>query len=158
MEQIKKVIPYFIIILVVLLVRKFIITPTIVDGDSMNPNYYDNEVLLLKEFGNNYKRYDVIVFYYNKERLIKRIIGLPGDIVKAIDGKLYINDKEIEDVTNVYTNSFITERVPDNMYFVLGDNRLISEDSRVIGFVDKDDIRGKIIYRLYPFYSFGKIK
>ena len=71
---------------------------------------------------------------------------------------LYVDDVLIEDVTDVETGAFITQTIPDDMYFVLGDNRVNSEDSRIIGFIKKEDIRGKVIYRLYPISSFGKIE
>ena len=89
----KELIPYIIIIIVVILIRTFIITPVRVDGDSMNPTLENTNLLLLEKFNKNYKRFDVIVFNHNNTKLVKRIIGLPGDSIEYKTDKLYINGK-----------------------------------------------------------------
>ena len=90
--------------------------------------------------------------------LIKRIIGLPGDTVECINGKIFINDQEYDDkYAYGITDDFSKVELKEDEYFILGDNRLVSEDSRYFGPVKKNNIKGKIIFSLYPFNRFGKI-
>jgi len=163
MKYLKELLPYLITIIVVVLIRSFIITPVKVDGTSMVPTLIDNQVLLLEKFDHNYQRFDIVVLYYNDERLVKRVIGLPGETVSYKNNKLYINNKEVkEDFIDVNTRDFelsdIGETIiPEGKYFVVGDNRGSSTDSRIIGLISKEDIHGKIVFSLYPFNRFGKI-
>lgn len=163
MKFIKELIPYIVIILVVVLIRTFIITPARVDGDSMNPTLKDGQILLLDKMTKNYNRMDIIVFNYKNERLIKRVIGLPGETVEIKDNKIYINNNLIEDYSDsVDTADFKLSnigltKIPDDCYFVLGDNRYNSMDSRMIGVIKKSDTLGKIVYRIFPFSKFGSI-
>ena len=89
--------PYIIIVIVVALIRTFIITPVQVEGMSMYSTLDDKEILLLKKYDKSYDRFDVVVFNYNNTKLIKRVVGLPGDTVKYKDNKLYINGKYIKE-------------------------------------------------------------
>lgn len=163
MKLVKELIPYIIIIIVVVLIRSFIITPVKVDGPSMEKTLYDGDILLLEKYDKDYERFDVVVLKYNNDKLVKRVIGLPGDRVEYKHDTLYINGEEIEE-------SFIDEKtenfslkelgynvIPEGYYFVVGDNRNNSLDSRYIGLIKKDDIEGKVIFRIFPFKSFGKI-
>ena len=151
MKIIKEIVPYIVIIVVVVLIRLFIATPVRVDGDSMNPTLSNNQILLLNKMDKHYKRFDVIVFNHNGNKLVKRIIGLPGDKVTYTDNKLYINDKLIkENYTRKNTDDFTSDKVPSDMYFVLGDNRSNSLDSRYIGFVSKSDIEGVVNFSIIP--------
>lgn len=151
MKIVKEIVPYIVIIVVVVLIRLFIATPVRVDGDSMNPTLSNNQILLLNKMDKNYKRFDVIVFNHNGNKLVKRIIGLPGDKVTYTDNKLYINDKLIkEKYTRKNTDDFTSDKVPSDMYFVLGDNRSNSLDSRYIGFVSKSDIEGVVNFSIIP--------
>lgn len=155
--------PYIIIVIVVALIRSFIITPVQVEGMSMYSTLDDKEVLLLKKYDKNYQRFDIVVFNYNNSKLIKRIVGLPGDTVEYKDNKLYINGKYIEE--DFLTNNQMTadfnltdlgmETVPDGYYFVMGDNRTNSTDSRIIGVVAKEDIEGITNFAIFPFSKFG---
>ena len=157
---IKELYPYVIIIIVVVLIRSFIITPVIVSGNSMLPNFNDGELLLVKKIGYNekaIKRFDVIVIKKDKEEIIKRVIGLPGEHVSYKNNKLYINDKLVsEDYTHLNTKDFNLEEIctcstiPEGKYLVLGDNRPISKDSRSIGLIEEKDIVGKSVFRLWP--------
>ena len=99
MRLIKELIPYLVIILVVAVLRMFIITPVIVQGESMVPTLDGGEVMILKKYDTNYKRFDIVVVDSSVDgnNLIKRVIGLPGETIKYKDGKLYINDEEIDD-------------------------------------------------------------
>ena len=161
---IKEAIPYIAIIIIVILIRSFIITPVQVDGKSMVPTLENNEVLLLKKYDHSFNRFDIIVFDYNGNRLIKRVVGLPGEYVEYKDNKLYINGVYIKEnfKTNSETYDFKLEdielkKVPENAYFVMGDNRGNSTDSRMIGPISKDLIRGSTNFSIFPFKTLGKI-
>lgn len=163
MKWIRELLPYIIIIIVVVFIRTFFITPVRVDGPSMNPTLANGQILLLNKTAKSFNRMDIVVFKYKKEKLIKRVIGLPGDHVKITNNKLYINDKEVEDYSNsVKTADFdLTElgvnTIPEGYYFVMGDNRYDSTDSRIIGLISQKQITGRIVYRFFPFDKFGVI-
>ncbi len=166
-KKIKEILPYIIIIIVVVLIRSFIITPIIVSGDSMKPNLHDGEVLLERKIGYNsssIKRFDIVVIKNDNEEIIKRIIGMPGEHISYKNNKLYVNDKFMGTNFNYRdTNDFNLEEIcsctsiPEGKYLVLGDNRPISKDSRIIGLVDEKDILGKAVYRIWPISKFGDI-
>lgn len=166
-KQIKEILPYIIIIIVVVLIRSFIITPIIVSGDSMKPNLHNKEILLERKIGYNstsIKRFDIVVIKNDNEEIIKRIIGMPGEHIAYKNNKLYVNDKLMETNFNYRdTNDFNLEEIcsctsiPEGKYLVLGDNRPISKDSRIIGLVDEKDILGKAVYRIWPISKFGDI-
>ena len=161
---IKEIIPYIIIIIVVVLIRTFIITPVKVDGASMVPTLDDKEILILKKYDHTFERFDIIVFDYNDNRLIKRVIGLPGDHVEYRNDKLYINGKRVKEtfIRNSKTQDFKLEdieldKVSKGCYFVMGDNRGNSTDSRIIGEVCEEDIKGSTNLSIFPFNKIGKI-
>lgn len=168
-------IPYLIIIIIVVFVRTWIITPVIVRGDSMDETLHDGEVLILNKLNykiNNIKRYDIIVIKdKDNDYIIKRVIGLPGDKIKYKDNFLYINEKQIkktftEDETEDFTLEEICEitddecsdGIPQGKYLVLGDNRDVSADSRTKGLIKKEQIIGKTIFRLWPLTRIGITK
>ncbi|MBE6159767.1 MAG: signal peptidase I [Lactobacillales bacterium] len=158
---IKELIPYVIIIVVVVLIRMFIVTPVQVDGNSMYPTLKDNEILLLKKYDQKYKRFDIVVLNYNNSKLIKRIIGLPGEHIEYKDNKLYVNGKYVKErfKRNTETSDFeIDKKIPKGYYFVMGDNRDNSTDSRMIGFISKNDLEGVSDIALFPFDRFGSVK
>ncbi len=160
----KELLPYIIIVFVVIFIRTFIITPVRVEGESMYPNLNDGEILILKKYDKAYSRFDVVVFNYKNDKLIKRVIGLPGEKVEYKNNKLYIDGKLLKEnfKTNSPTIDFKLEEIgydviPDGYYFVMGDNRNNSTDSRIIGLVSKDDIVGSTNFSLFPFSTIGKI-
>lgn len=159
MKIIRELIPYVAIIVLIIIVRIYIITPVRVDGASMNKTLNDGDILLLYKMA-KIDRYDIVVLdeEYDDEIIIKRIIGLPGDTVEIKDNKIYVNDDEITD-EYAYGDTSDYEKVTlaDDEYFILGDNRLISKDSRYFGPIKKDDIIGEVVFRLWPFKSFGTI-
>ena len=161
---IKELIPYIVIIVIVILLRSFVITPVQVEGASMYPTLKDNEILLLKKYDHSFERFDIVVFNYNGSRLIKRVIGFPGEYVEYKDNKLYINDKQVKEdfISTQKTNDFKLEelgydKIPEGYYFVMGDNRNNSTDSRVIGLVKEDEIYGSTNLSLFPFSEMGRI-
>lgn len=163
---IKELIPYLIIIIVVILIRSFIVDPVVVVGDSMYPTLKDNEILILNRLDykfNKVKRNDIVVITTKDDYIIKRVIGLPKEHIKYVYGNLYVNDEKIEDAYSKKTSNFnLTElgvdTIPENKYLVLGDNREISADSRMIGLIDIKDIQGSVSIRIWPFNRFGKIE
>ena len=164
---IKELLPYVLILGGVILIRTFIVTPVIVSGDSMKPNLHNGDLLLERKIGynsTNIKRFDIVVIKEGKEEIIKRIIGLPGAHISYKNNKLYVNDKVLEENFDFRkTNDFNLEEIcscnsiPEGKYLVLGDNRPISKDSRMIGLIDEKDILGKAVYRIWPISKFGNI-
>lgn len=163
MKLIKELIPYVVIVLVVVLVRSFIITPVRVNGDSMKSTLHDGDILLLEKYDTNYKRFDIVVAKYNGEKIVKRVIGLPGDTVEYRNNILYINGERVdepftdEDTENFSLKQIGYDKIPEGYYFIVGDNRDDSLDSRYLGLFKKDSIEGKVIFRIFPFSGFGKI-
>jgi len=168
-------VPYLVIIVVVILIRSYIITPVIVRGDSMDETLHDGEVLLLSKISykvDDIKRFDIVVVKdRDDDYIIKRVIGMPNDRVSYIDNVLYINDKEItktftEDETLDFdleeickiNNDDCSDGIPLGKYLVLGDNRDISADSRMKGLIDKEQIIGKTVVRLWPLEKISTIK
>ena len=156
---IKELIPYIVIIIVVVLIRTYIVTPVIVVGDSMVPTLKDNQILLLNKFDykfNKIERYDIVVIKVGKSEIIKRVIGLPGENIEYKNNTLYINGHEEETIYNFDTDDFKLEeickcdKIPQDKYLVLGDNRAVSSDSRIIGLIDKEDIKGSTTISIWP--------
>lgn len=110
----KELIEYLIIILVVLFIRFFIITPIKVQQKSMFPTLNPNDIMILDKISlklGNIERFDIVVIKYEKEYLIKRVIGLPGEIIEYKEGKLYVNGKQIpETFIRVNTADFKLEK------------------------------------------------
>ncbi len=160
MKVIKEVIPYIVIVVVVVLIRTFIITPVRVDGDSMKNTLKNGDILLLYKLS-SIDRFDIIVLDEEKdnEKIIKRVIGLPGETVAIKKGKIYINDKVIDDeYAYGQTSDYNKVTLKDDEYFILGDNRLISKDSRYFGPIKENEIKGKIVFRLFPFTKIGTVQ
>lgn len=158
-EKIKEISPYVLIVVVIVVIRIFIATPVKVDGDSMYNTLNDNDIVLLSKLS-SIDRFDIIVLKEsdNNATIIKRVIGMPGDKVKIRNNKIYINNKIIEDeYAYGETSDYDEITLGDDEYFVLGDNRLISKDSRYFGAIKKSDIKGKAVFRLFPFTKFGSI-
>ena len=162
---IKESIPYIVIIFTVILIRTFVITPIRVDGMSMYSTFNDGDILFLEKYDKKYERFDIVVFRNGNDRLIKRVIGMPGETVEYKNNKLYINKKYIKEkflTNNQTTYDFELKelghkKIPKGYYFVLGDNRTNSTDSRILGLIKKEKIQGKANFTLYPFNKFGKI-
>ena len=161
--QITKVI--IVSILVVLFVRYYIAEPFFVKGASMESTFVDGDYLLINEIGyrlNSPKRGDIVVFRYPLDQsqfFIKRIIGLPGETIEVSDNTVKIislSNTEWKILKEDYldktqkTLGSVMVKLKDNQYFVMGDNRLHSSDSRQWGILDKKFIDGKVTMRLWP--------
>lgn len=160
MKKLKELMPYIIIVVVVLLVRSFIVTLGLVNGSSMEPTLHNNELVLINKIGLNkgIDRYDIVVVKYENSTIIKRVIGLPYETVEYINDILYIDGEIVNTKVDFeYTKDFKLT-AGKNEYIVLGDNRNISKDSRIIGPVKESDIIGKVDLVLFPFSKFGKVK
>ena len=156
-----------------LFIRFFVATPYLVSGSSMEPNFYDYHYLIVDRISYDFsapQRGDVIVLNLPEDTsraLIKRIIGVPGDTIELSGPNptvTVINKDHPKGValTEPYISSAnfggITNTryvLSDNQYFVLGDNRKVSADSRTWGILPKSDIVGRVLLRLYPFNSIG---
>jgi len=159
----KEFIPYIVIVAVVIFIRAFIVTPVRVDGISMEPTLKDNDILMLKRYDRSYEYGDIVILNYGDSKLVKRIIGIPGDSLKYKNGKLYINGKKQKDSFSVVTSDFNLnelgyEEIPEGYYFVLGDNRMSSSDSRMIGLIKENDIIGTTTLRIFPLTHLGFVK
>ena len=186
--------PFIIIIFFVVIIRVFIATPVRVNGSSMYPTLKNKDTMLLYKLTKKtkgIKRFDIVVIETDSGRLIKRVIGLPGDKVKYVIekneneeevGVLYINDEKVEEnfidaeakvntcktvwneehnICNTSETIFTGEHheitVPEDSYYVMGDNRVNSKDSRRIGFVEEKSILGTTEIILFPFNRIGKV-
>lgn len=156
-DKIKELVPYILIVIGVVLLRTYIITPIKVNGTSMYDTLKGNEICILNKLG-ELDRFDIIVTSYEGERLIKRIIGMPGETIEVENGYIYINDKKIKDEYGYgETSDFEKVKLKDDEYFVLGDNRAVSKDSRMIGPVKESDISGTTNLIIFPLNKIGKI-
>jgi len=152
----------------------FFVKPTIVREHSMENTLHDGDYLFVsrqtyKLFGKEPMQGDIVVFESDLETvsgrnkyLIKRVIGVPGDVVKISDGTVYVNGVALDEpyTKDGYTASDMWEvEVPEGMLFCMGDNRQNSTDSRDsrVGCVPMDDLMGKAVFRIYPFNQIGSL-
>ena len=149
------------------------VRPTIVKQtsmqDTLNPNDYSIMYRRAYSGDKEPKRGDIVIFKSElqdengkNKLLIKRVIGLPGDKITINDGKVYINDKEYDEsyLKDGYTTGSVNNfKVPKGEYFVMGDNRVVSIDSRYseVGCIKKDAIKGRAVLRLFPFTKIKKL-
>ena len=157
---VKEVVPFVIIIIVVLLIKQFIVTPIQVNGDSMDPTLKNGDLMLLNRLSYKFgsvNRFDIVVVDKGDSYIIKRVIGLPGENIRYEDNKLYVNDELIEEpFLEIGKNTDDFEAfLPDDCYFLMGDNRQVSLDSRALGCFDISKIRGKTSFSFFPFNRFG---
>lgn len=148
-------------IVIVALIITFVAIPVRVNGSSMYPNLHEGDFGFSGKFNRvlGYKRFDVVVLENEAtaQKIVKRIIGLPGEKVEYKNSQLYINGEAIEEDfldEGVFTNNFVIELNEDE-YFCLGDNREVSQDSRYYGPFSSKDIVAKSILILYPFSDIG---
>lgn len=158
-------------LILALIVRTFIFSAIIVDGPSMLPTLQDRDQMIVNRMTYRFKdveRFDIIVFHATYEKdFIKRVIGLPGEHVKVEKGILYINGEPVEEPfleddsesshSSILTPDFTLEKlpgayeeIPEDHYFVLGDNRYNSTDSRALGVIHEEQIVGKTSLIYWP--------
>ncbi|MCB9802458.1 signal peptidase I [Candidatus Nomurabacteria bacterium] len=143
---------------IILPVRMFLIQPFYVEGASMEPNFYDKEYLIIDEISYRFdqpERGEVIVFRNpknTKQYYIKRVIGLPGETIEIHSGDVFINGQQISEpyVKDLSSQSFPELTLADDEYFVLGDNRQVSQDSRYFKALNEKYIIGKVWFRGWP--------
>lgn len=176
-QELISTIKYIVVLsLIFFVVHHFFFAPVMVDGDSMEPTLSDGDYLLLNKFS-DIERFDIVVFPPPDEedtQYIKRVIGMPGDTVEYEEDVLYLNGEPVDqeflpadpsDEVSYFSSgdfSLLTllgeEEVPEGEYFVLGDNRLNSRDSRSFGFVEEESLLGKVSFRYWPFKKFGFVE
>lgn len=170
-EGIKEFVKFLVIATAIALpVRYFIAQPFIVRGASMEPNFHEQEYLIVDEISYFFRapeRGEVIVFRYPldpRQFFIKRIIGLPGEKVEIRVGRVYVTPlgaSQAEEVSEAYlgeavkTDGAVTVTLGPGDYFVLGDNRSQSADSRIWGTLPRNLITGRVIFRAWPVSRFG---
>lgn len=153
--------PYIAAIILILLFKKFFYSPIRVNGESMMSTLHDGDIMILDVIGykkNGLKRFDIVVVDEGSELIIKRVIGLPGEKIEYRDNELYINDKKVDDKYNSNETDDFSVVVPKDKYFVLGDNRNNSMDSRIFGAFSEKQIRGKTKFIVMPFSRYGEVK
>lgn len=156
-------------VVIALFITTFIARPTLVRQHSMYPTLNPNDYLMLNKISYRFhkpQRGDIVVFESclklengKAKNLIKRVIGQEGDKVVITDGRVYINDEELNEsyLNGSPTPGDVEVVVPENNVFVMGDNRQGSLDSRRLGTIEIDKIEGKALVRLFPFNKIGKI-
>ncbi|KRM21966.1 signal peptidase I [Latilactobacillus graminis] len=155
-----------------IVIRSFVLVPASVAGQSMAPNLKSADQLLLRTSG-PIKRFDIVVFKRSDHvTYVKRVIGLPGETVAYRNDRLYVNGRyvtepflnQVKRKTGILTSDFELKalmgeyQIPANEYFVLGDNRQISKDSRLFGTIHRDTILGRAVAVYYPLHDIQRLK
>ncbi|WP_343209976.1 signal peptidase I [Anaerolentibacter hominis] len=159
-------------VLLLFIVPTFILQRTVVSGHSMENTLQDEQQLLVEKVTKHFKefeRFDIVVFYpYGRDSddyYVKRVIGLPGETVQIIGADIYINGEKLDESYGKDPITFSGIAVDpltlgDDEYFLMGDNREVSFDSRYeqIGPIHKNMIEGKVLLRIWPFSEFGRVE
>ena len=157
----KDILSYVLIILAVITIRVFIFDPVRVDGPSMDTTLKNGEVVILNKFEyrkKEIKRYDIVVIKLDGKKIIKRVIGLPNEVIEIKDNKVYANGEELDSsfasskAKDFDMSDIGLVKVPGDSYFVMGDNRAVSLDSRYpeVGTIKKEQILGKASIIIWP--------
>ena len=163
-DKVKVLLPYIIIILVVLFIKAFIVTPIKVNGESMYPTLEEGDIMILNKtayYFNEPERFDIVVVNMPDEYLIKRVIGLPGEHIEYKNNTLYVDGKKVKEnfkhgvTANFNIEELGSDTIPLNTYLVLGDNRENSLDSRELGFIREDQLLGRTSLIILPFDRIG---
>src|SRR5215467_4667576 len=159
----------FFSVLIAVILIVFIYQPVKVEGTSMMPALTDQERIFINKFNYHFgigaiERGDMVVFWFPldpQKSYIKRVIGIPGDIVQIEAGQVYVNHEAMREdyVPDEYRDRVTYEehRVPQGEYFVLGDHRSSSSDSRTWGFVNREAIYGKAVFVYWPLDKLGRL-
>lgn len=188
---------FSLIVIAFILTRWLVWSPVTVDGHSMDPTLQDSERLLMVKT-TSIERFDVVVAFEldangKEKRIVKRVIGMPGDTIRYENDVLYVNDKQVDEpylkeylaafakdkLQSAYSfnksfqvlaqnashftldangSPIFTVEVPQDQYFLLGDDRLVSSDSRAVGTFSKDKIEGEILFRMWPLDRIGGLE
>lgn len=155
----KEIFSYVLIIIIVILIKTYIVSPIRVNGDSMYKTLHDKDIMILNEASylfQEIERFDIVVVKHENEYIIKRVLGLPGEKIECRNGVIYVNGKEIKDKYGYgETEDFEMTEIGEDAYFLLGDNRNDSLDSRVFGTFNRNAIKGKASFTIFPFNRFG---
>ena len=157
-------------LIIIIGIRSFVMQPFFVNGQSMEPNFHDGDYLIVNEIGyrlDDPKRGDVVIFHYPsdpRQFFIKRIIGLPGEKLEIKNNKITIYNKERPDgfvldefyiSKSAVISKDYSQELKNDEYYVLGDNRTASSDSRVWGVLERHYMVGKAWVRAWPFGDFS---
>ncbi|QLE55553.1 signal peptidase I [Nostoc sp. TCL26-01] len=155
-----------------LLIRTFIAEPRYIPSESMVPTLYEGDRLVVEKVSYHFQpptTGDIVVFqpptelqrrgYPKDQAFIKRVIGTPGEVVSVANGRVYLNGQPLlEDyIAEPPNQPFLPVKVPENQFFVMGDNRNNSNDSRYWGFLPKENIIGRAVFRFWPLERVGTI-
>lgn len=154
-------------IIIILMINLFMVTFFIIDGISMEPNFHSGEVVIADRwqylFGTP-KRGDAVTIKFpgdpEHKKYIKRVIGLPGETVEIKDGLVYINNKKLDEPyleQGTYTFPDLSRKLEGDDYFLLGDNRDNSSDSRIWGVAPRRDLVARAWLIIWPMSYFGKV-
>lgn len=153
--------------IIAFLIKAFLFDIIQVSGRSMIPTLHNNDRIAVEKislYRHSFKRGQIIIFDSGKKEqsiYIKRLIGLPGDKVEISNGLVYVNDELLKEdylKPGTYTDIDLKLTVPEGKVFVLGDNREVSEDSRYLGPIDISKLKGRAIFRIYPFNDMKTFK
>lgn len=169
-EIIKKEKKFIIGYLFLIIILYFLFRPSFIIGPSMENTFFNRDIVVLEKLSyilDEPKYGDVVIAKTNliykkffRKKVIKRIIAKEGDHIEIYNGNVFLNGIKLEEpyLKENYTNGDIDLIVPDGKYFVMGDNRLVSNDSRFsIGLIDKKDLLGRVYLRLWPINRFGSV-
>ncbi|XJS11693.1 signal peptidase I [Aerococcaceae bacterium WGS1372] len=174
-EIVSMVFAVLIAILLFITMREYVLQPFQVDGHSMEPTLQDqDQMIMLRNF--DIERYDIVIFPDPRgsgDSYVKRVIGLPGDELYFVNDTMFLNNQAVEEAylepskseyDGDYTADFslwdtlgLTE-IPEGYYFVMGDNRPYSGDSRQFGLIAEEDIQGETNFIYFPINRFGKVE
>ena len=157
-QFLREYVPYVVLLIIILIFKHYFYSPVYVNGESMMSTLHDGDVMILDIIGSrnaSFKRFDIVVVDNGQELIIKRVIGLPGEKVEYRNHQLYINGKAIEDPYGSSRTEDFDVVVPKGEYFVMGDNRKNSMDSRYFGSFPKKKILGKTRFVIFPFGRIG---